>query len=78
MPTKSTHTLLHRHRKMEVTDTITNLIASLLFLYFKLAWSLKYITRKKILTPIYLIIKYSHLIGSKCFSRCLNMRFVLV
>ena len=39
---------------------------------------LKYIRRKKILPPIYLIIKHSHLSGLKCFSRCLNMKFVLV
>ena len=46
--------------------------------YFSEPIVLKYIPRKKILTPIYLIIKHSNLSGSKCFSRCLNMRFVLV
>ena len=39
---------------------------------------LKYIPHKEDVTPIYLLIKHSHLSGSKYFSRCLNMTFAVV
>ena len=38
---------------------------------------LKNIPHKVDMTLIYLLIKYSHLSGSKYFSRCLNMKFAL-
>ena len=38
---------------------------------------LKYKPHKADVAPIYLLIKYSHLCGSKYFSRCHNLKFAL-
>ena len=39
---------------------------------------LKCISHKTDVAPIYLLIRYLHLFGSKYFSRCFNMSFPLV
>ena len=45
------------------------------FLFFQ---RLKYIPNRADVTPIYLLIKHTRLSGSKWFSRCLNMKIMIV